>query len=123
VRRPPRLEGNRLMSSQFQPDQSADGSAEGAQRPEPSRRSVLHGAAGLAGAGLAATAIAGIAVPAAADAAPRARSGKAAAGSSTEPVIVHVRDIRSGEMDVFAGETKTRLRDPGLAAQLARAAG
>ncbi|HEY2308805.1 MAG TPA: hypothetical protein VGI05_23270 [Streptosporangiaceae bacterium] len=39
--------------------------------------------------------------------------------SSTEPVIVHVRDLRSGEMDVFAGESKTRLRDPDLAARLA----
>jgi hypothetical protein len=36
-----------------------------------------------------------------------------------EPVIVHVRDLRTGEMDVFAGESKTRLRDPGLAARLA----
>ena len=123
MRRPPRLEGNRLMSSQIHPDQSADGSAEGARRPEPSRRSVLYGAAGLAGAGLAATAIAGtLAVPAAAaDAAPRARSGGAAGvPSPAEPVIVHVRDLRSGEMDVFAGETKTRLRDPGLAARLVR---
>jgi hypothetical protein len=122
VRRLPRLEGNRHMSSQFHPDQSADGSAEGAQRPEPSRRSVLYGAAGLAGAGLAATAIAGtLAVPAAAaDAAPRTRSGGAAGASPAEPVIVHVRDVRSGEMDVFAGETKTRLRDPGLAARLVR---
>ena len=122
MRRPPRPEGNRLMSSQIHPDQSADGSAEGAQRPDPSRRSVLYGAAGLAGAGLAATAIAGIALPAAAaDAAPRARSGGAAGGPSpAEPVIVHVRDLRSGEMDVFAGETKTRLRDPGLAARLVR---
>ena len=122
MRRLPRLEGNRLMSSQIHPDQSADGSAEGARRPEPSRRSLLYGAAGLAGAGLAATAIAGIALPAAAaDAAPRARSGGAAGGPSpAEPVIVHVRDLRSGEMDVFAGETKTRLRDPGLAARLVR---
>jgi hypothetical protein len=112
------------MSSQFRPDQSADGSAEGAQRPEPSRRSVLYGAAGLAGAGLAATAIAGtLAAPAAAAVtAPRPRAGNAA-GSSTERVIVHVRDVRSGDMDVFAGETKTRLRDPALAARLARAAG
>lgn len=124
MRRRPRLEGNRLMSSQIHPDQSADGSAEGARRPEPSRRSVLHGAAGLAGAGLAATAIAGtFAVPAAAADA-RAHSGPAArVPSPDEPVIVHVRDLRSGEMDVFAGEAKTRLRDPALAARLVRPAG
>lgn len=39
--------------------------------------------------------------------------------SPAEPVIVHVRDLRSGEMDVFAGESKTRLHDPALAARLA----
>jgi hypothetical protein len=125
VRRLPRLEGNCLMSSQIHPDQSADGSAEGASRTGPSRRSVLYGAAGLAGAGLAATAIGTLAAPAAAAsaaAAPRAHTGHAAgAASPAEPVIVHVRDLRSGEMDVFAGESKTQLRDPGLAARLAHA--
>jgi hypothetical protein len=113
------------MSSQIHPDQSADGSAEGAKHPGPSRRSVLYGAAGLAGAGLAATAIgtlAGPAVAASAAAAQQAHAGQAAgAPSAAEPVIVHVRDLRSGEMDVFAGESKTRLRDPGLAAKLAHA--
>ena len=112
------------MSSQIHPDQSDDGSAEDARRPEPSRRSVLYGAAGLAGAGLAATAIAGtLAAPAAAAAAaPRAHNGPAArVATPAGPVIVHVRDLRTGEMDVFAGESKTRLRDPGLAARLAHA--
>ena len=124
VRRLPRPEGNCLMSSQIHPDQSADGSAEGAKHPGPSRRSVLYGAAGLAGAGLAATAVGSLAAPAAAatSAASRARTGAAAGVNGlAEPVIVHVRDLRSGEMDVFAGESKTRLRDPGLAAKLAHA--
>ena len=119
----PRPEGNSLMSSQIHPDQSADGSAdEGAGRPGLTRRSVLAGAS-LAGAGLAATAMVGtLAAPAAA--APRVRPGEPAASvpHSAEPVIVHVRDLRSGDMDVFAGETKTRLRDPALAAKLAAAA-
>jgi hypothetical protein len=35
-------------------------------------------------------------------------------------VIVHVRDVRSGEMDVFAGTSHARLTDPGLAARLVR---
>ena len=123
MRGPPRLEGNCLMSSQIHPDQSADGSAEGAKRPGPSRRSVLYGAAGLAGAGLAATAIGTIAAPAAAASASasQAHVGQAGVSSAAGPVIVHVRDLRSGEMDVFAGESKTRLRDPGLAAKLAHA--
>jgi hypothetical protein len=40
-----------------------------------------------------------------------------------EPVIVHIRDVRSGEMDVFAGTSHARLRDPGLAASLVRGVG
>ena len=120
----PRLEGNCLMSSHIHPDPSADGSAEDAKHPGPSRRSVLYGAAGLAGAGLTATAIGTLAVPALAatdHAAPRSRSGgEAGVPSAAQPVIVHVRDLRSGEMDVFAGETTTRLHDPGLAARLVR---
>jgi hypothetical protein len=111
------------MSSQIHPDQPDDGSAEGARRPEPSRRSVLYGAAGLAGAGLAATVMTGtLAAPASASAAPRTHPGRAARVSSTdEPVIVHVRDVRSGEMDVYAGESQVKLRDPGLAARLTQA--
>src|SRR5690348_17737837 len=92
VRRLPCLEGNCLMSSQIHPDQSADGSAEGAKHPGPSRRSVLYGAAGLAGAGLAATAVGTLAGPAAAAsaaAATQAHAGHAAgAPSAAGPVIV-----------------------------------
>ena len=115
------------MSSQAHPDQSPDSSVEGARHPEPSRRSVLYGA-GIAGAGLAATAIAGtLAAPGTAapvSAALRARPGQAArVPSPAEPVIVHIRNLRSGEMDVFAGETTARLRDPGLAARIVHAVG
>lgn len=112
------------MSAKNHTDQSAEGLPEDEKRPGPSRRSILHGAAGLAGAGLAATAIAGTLVaPASAAAAPRAHPGRAArVASPDEPVIVHVRDIRSGEMDVFAGTSKVRLHDPDLAARLAQAA-
>ena len=113
------------MGSQSHPDQSPDTPAEGARRLGPSRRSVLYGAAGLAGAGLAATAVTGtLAVPAAAASgavAPRAHPGQAGAPSPAQPVIVHIRDLRSGEMDVFAGESTARLRDPRLAARLAHA--
>jgi len=111
------------MSSNNGPDRSAEGMAEGVEHPEPSRRSVLHGAAGLAGAGLAATVMAGtLAAPASASAAPRTHPGRAAGVSSTdEPVIVHVRNVRSGEMDVYVGENQVRLRDPGLAARLTHA--
>ena len=122
MRGPTKLEGTD-MSSEYGPDQSAEGMAEGELYARPSRRSVLYGAAGLAGAGLAATVMAGtLAAPASASAAPRTHPGRAARVSSDEPVIVHIRDVRSGEMDVFAGENQVRLRDPGLAARLVQAA-
>ncbi len=119
------------MSATNGMDRPAEGVAEGLQHPQPSRRSVLHGAAGLAGAGLAATVMAGtLAAPASAGGASRTHPGRAARVSSSaatvsgsdEPVIVHVRDVRSGEMDVFAGTSQVRLHDPGLAARLAQAA-
>ena len=111
------------MSQQNGADRS-DGTQQDDRRPDPSRRSVLHGAAGIAGAGLVATAIGtlGAGAAGAASDAPRAHPGQAArAPGSADPVIVHVRDLRSGEIDVFAGETKATLRDPGLAAKLAHA--
>ena len=101
----------------------------------PSRRSILWGAAGAGAAGLAAAAMARTAPAVAAVTAPpasrtrapdalapapasRAANEAAAAG----PVVVHLRDARSGEMDVFAGTKQVRLRDRDLAARLARAA-
>jgi hypothetical protein len=92
----------------------------------PSRRSVLWGAAGAGAAGLAAVAMshAAPAIAAAAPAASRARPPAAPANQATagEPLVVHLRDTRAGEMDIFSGTTRTRLRDPDLAARLARAA-
>jgi hypothetical protein len=95
--------------------------------PGLSRRRVLRGAAGAGAAGLAVAATGAAAAPALAGAArPVAPSGPAAAtaagAGAAEPVVVHLRDARSGEMDVFAGTRHTRVRDPDLAARLARAA-
>src|SRR5260370_352362 len=99
---------------------------EGARAPALSGRCVLRGPAGAGPAGLAAAAVAGTAVPALAAAAPassRRPAARAAASeaATAEPVVVHVRDARSGEMDIFAGTSHARLRDPDLAARLARA--
>jgi len=44
-------------------------------------------------------------------------AGTAGAGES-EPVVVHVRDAATGEMDVFRGTTHTRVHDKELAARL-----
>jgi hypothetical protein len=91
---------------------------------QPSRRAVLRGAAGAGVAGIAATALVGTAGPALAKparpAGQAARSG-AEDNSSTEPIIVHLRDVRSGELDVFRGTSQVRLHDPELAARLLRA--
>jgi hypothetical protein len=40
---------------------------------------------------------------------------------SGEQIVVHVRDARSGEIDVFRGSSQTRVHDPDLAARLVRA--
>jgi hypothetical protein len=47
--------------------------------------------------------------------------GPGGPGSTDGPLVIHVRDARTGEMDIFAGTTQTRLRDPALAARLVRA--
>jgi hypothetical protein len=121
------------MSDQSHPD-PAGLVASAAVAPGLSRRRVLRGAAGAGAVGLAAAAMAGAAVapaladttrsaatPAAPDAPARAAEGAMDPGPS-EPLVVHLRDARSGEMDVFAGVRHTRVRDPDLAARLARAA-
>lgn len=107
---------------------SAQSPADSATEPAPSvsRRSMLRGAAGVGAAGLAAAAVASTAAPAlaaprpATSAARSAPSGDGPAGAA-DPVVVHLRDATSGEMDIFAGTSHTRLRDPDLAARLTRA--
>jgi hypothetical protein len=101
-----------------------------------SRRAMLRTAAGASAAGLmAGGALA--ALPAAAAARPGRpgqRTGRAARsaatatpdttggpGSTDGPLVIHVRDAHTGEMDIFSGTTQTRLRDPALAARLVRA--
>jgi len=100
--------------------------AERQSQQGPSRRSVLS-AAGASVAGIAATTLAGTAAPALAAAgrptARAARGTNAAARDSraAEPIVVHVRDAASGEIDVFRGTSQVRLRDRELAARLVRA--
>jgi nitrous oxide reductase len=95
-------------------------------QPEPadrlSRRSLLHGAAAAGAAGLAVTALgAGVSQAASASTrpAPADRDVQAPAG----PIVVHVRDAKSGDIEVFSGTSQTRLRDTDLAARITRAIG
>ena len=97
-----------------------------------SRRSVLQGAATAGAAGLAATALGGALSPAA-SASTRAASatgapatGAAGGGdvkAAARPIVVHVRNAKSGDIEVFSGTSQTRLRDKELAARIARAIG
>ena len=95
-----------------------------------SRRSVIRGAATAGAAGLAVTALGGALSPAA-SAATRspARTTQAPARAEGEPketagsIVVHVRNAKSGDIEVFSGTSQTRLRDKDLAARIARAIG
>jgi hypothetical protein len=99
------------------------------QDPAPTRRSMLRTAAGAGAAGLVASAALGAAAAPAAAARAAAGGGparahgpkRAAPAQSREPIVVHVRDLSTGEMDIFAGTSQTRRHDRALAAALARA--
>ena len=98
-----------------------------AKRAGLSRRSLLQGAATAGAAGLAVTAM-GAAAPALAATASGTGTAPAADQAhdhhvDTGPIVVHVRDARSGDIEVFAGTSQTRLRDKDLAARIARAIG
>ncbi len=92
-----------------------------------SRRSVLRTAAG---AGLAAGALAATNVPALAattrsaarhDTADHSAGHAAASHDADGPIVVHLRDARTGEIDIFRGTSQTRVHDHALAALLVRA--
>jgi hypothetical protein len=98
-----------------------------------SRRSVIRGAATAGAAGLAATALGGALSPAASAStrASRASAASAASAASVQaggevkaaagPIVVHVRNAKSGDIEVFSGTSQTRLKDTDLAARIARA--
>jgi hypothetical protein len=100
-----------------------------------SRRSVIRGAATAGAAGLAATALGGALSPAAAATTRLTAGARPAAGTKTPapaggevrapagPIVVHVRDAKSGDIEVFSGTSQNRLRDTDLAARIARAIG
>jgi hypothetical protein len=93
-----------------------------------SRRSMLRGAATAGAAGLAATAIGAAAASPALAATSRPSSQDrgqdlSAAQTHAGPIVVHVRDAKSGDIEVFSGTSQTRLRDKDLAARIARAIG
>ena len=86
-----------------------------------SRRSLLQGAATAGAAGLAVTALGAAASPALASVSQHNRPE--VSHEHHEPIVVHVRDAKSGDIEVFSGTSQTRLRDKDLAARIARAVG
>jgi nitrous oxide reductase len=86
-----------------------------------SRRSVLQGAATAGAAGLAFTAVGAAASSALAATSPSSPRSGGDVKAPSGPIVVHVHDARSGELDVFSGTSQTRLRDKDLAARIARA--
>ncbi len=86
-----------------------------------SRRALLQGAATAGAVGLAATAIGAAASPAFAATSQPSTTNQST--THTEPIVVHVRDASTGDIEVFSSTSETRLRDKDLAARIARALG
>jgi anaerobic selenocysteine-containing dehydrogenase len=100
---------------------------QGLSRRAVSRRAMLQGAAGAGAVGLAGAALFGGPAAVAAAATRRTATKRRDLGSSAESadaaqsVVVHVRDLRTGEIDVFRGTSHTRIHDRDLASRLVRA--
>jgi hypothetical protein len=99
--------------------------------PGPSRRRLLAGAAGAGAAGVAVTMLSGLtpALAASDRRPPDDRAEHAGAVGATvdadgaQPVIAHVSDASTGQIDLFRGTGEVRLHDRDLAARILRAAG
>lgn len=50
------------------------------------------------------------------------QSNAAGAAQPDEPVMVHVKDAQSGQLDLFVGTRRLSFTDRGMAAQLVKAA-
>jgi hypothetical protein len=133
------IPGKDLMAAQTHPDQPHYAQPAGSTEPgtvQPvsplSRRSLLRGAGGVGAVGFAAAAGAGAvfaasrpagtgsagAAPAAADKAVTTDVvSELAAG---EPLVVYLRDIKSGEFEIFNGTRQVKVTNPTLAADLVR---
>jgi hypothetical protein len=116
------------------PKQDAERASDGSATPDRprlglSRRSLLRRAGAAGAAGLAVTAI-GASPALAATAKPAgtstskastSKAGASAGNSAGDSIVVHVRDARTGDIEVFSGTTQTRVRDRDLAARIAQA--
>ena len=97
------------------------GSAQPAAKTGFSRRGLLRGAGGIGIAGVAA----GMLIDTTTGVASAATTSTAAAshGPAGTPLVAHVHDARTGEVDLYSGEQHVRVHNPALARALAQAAG
>lgn len=94
---------------------------DGLQHSPVSRRNVL----GVAGIGVAAAAAGGAAARLATrqdGASQHTAATTAAMTGPAGPVVVYVKDLGSGDLEILAGTGQKRIHDTSLAAQIARAA-
>jgi len=106
------------MSVHSDAAQAADSGTVPERPSRMSRRSLLRGAAGAGAVGL--VAATGVGAVAAAVRPDTKAAAPAALPAHAGPLMVYLRDARTGELEVFAGTSKVRFRDPVLAAQLLR---
>ena len=88
----------------------------------PSRRGVLRSAGGIGIAGVTAGLLVNATAGAASAATAHTASASHAQAPASDPLVAHVHDARTGEVDLFTGEQHVRVYDPALAHALARAA-
>lgn len=85
-----------------------------------SRRSLLRGGVGLGVIGLAVAAGGGGAAAALLSPdSPGDAAQSATDGASSGPIIIYMADPKSGEMDIFAGTSKTHARNQAMASMVA----
>src|SRR5215469_7975669 len=106
--------GEDIMSAHSDVDPVVEPPSVREQPPHMSRRSVLRGAAGVGAVGLAAATGVGAVVAAARPRTKAATSATAARPANPGSLVVYLRDAATGELEVFAGTSKVRFRDPAL---------
>ena len=84
-----------------------------------SRRRMLRGAMAVGAAGV----IGAVAVEGFTTSSSAATDAKSAPAGPSQPLVAHVRDVSTGDVELFVGTRLVRFRDPQLAARLAQAAG
>ena len=87
-----------------------------------SRRGLLRGAGGIGIAGVAAGVLIDTTAGAASAATASDASASDAPASASTPLVAHVHDAQTGEVDLFTGEQHVRVHNPALARALAQAA-